>query len=39
MPVEKVTPEYSLKSLLEKNGISDAHIEWKSEHTEVVQAL
>lgn len=33
------TPEYSLKSLLEKNGISDVHIEWKSEHTEVVQAL
>lgn len=33
------TPEYSLTHILEKNGITDAKIEWKSEHTEVVQAL
>ncbi|WP_238928348.1 ABC transporter substrate-binding protein [Bulleidia sp. zg-1006] len=33
------TPEYSLRYLLEKNGIRDVRIEWKSEHAEVVQAL
>ena len=36
------TPEYCLRYILEKNGIDpdgDVNIEWKSEHTEVVQAL
>lgn len=33
------TPEYSLRYLLKKNNIQDVKIEWKSEHTEVVQAL
>lgn len=36
------TPEYTLRYILEKNGIdpdNDVTIEWKSEHTEVVQAM
>ena len=33
------TPEYSLRYLLKKSNIQDVKIEWKSEHTEVVQAL
>ncbi len=36
MPVEGATPEW--QSLLEKNGISDVHIEWKT-NIQVVQAL
>ncbi len=33
------TPEYSLNYLLEKHGITDVTIEWKTEHAEVVAAL
>ncbi|MDO4753997.1 MAG: ABC transporter substrate-binding protein [Bacillota bacterium] len=33
------TPEYVLTYLLEKNGITNANIEWKSEHGECVAAL
>ena len=36
------TPEYSLRHILSKNGLDpdkDVNIEWKSEHTEVVQTL
>ena len=33
------TPEYALNFILEKNGLSNLPIEWKSEHTECVAAL
>jgi len=36
------TPEYSLRYILKENGLDpdkDVHMEWKSEHTEVVQTL
>lgn len=34
------TPEYSLNFILEKSGLAnDVTVEWKSEHTECVQAL
>lgn len=33
------TPEYVLTFLLEKSGVADAVVEWKSEHAECVAAL
>ncbi|MGN0907616.1 MAG: ABC transporter substrate-binding protein [Bullifex sp.] len=33
------TPEYALSFILERNGLSDLPIEWKSEHAECVAAL
>lgn len=33
------TPEYALSFILERNGLSDLPVEWKSEHAECVAAL